>query len=139
MCRPCYEKWLREENPALLKRQQENSRLWKQANRDKAKALNKDWLVKKTKTDPLYRRNASLKKKYGITHDIYLEMLAAQNGGCAICNRKPAIGKHLHVDHCHTTLAVRGLLCHQCNWYLGTIDADQSVLTNLLNYLNKDK
>lgn len=89
--------------------------------------------------DPGYarkRRDWMLKGKYGITVDDYDQMLAAQNGGCAICTRKP--GKlPLHVDHCHRTGVVRGLLCHQCNWYLGTIEGGDGVFTRLINYLEK--
>jgi hypothetical protein len=44
----------------------------------------------------------------------YDEMLAAQEGHCALC---PAVAKtrRLHIDHDHKTMRVRGLLCFRCN------------------------
>ena len=46
--------------------------------------------------------------------DRYDELLAAQNGGCAICNAEP-LTRRLHIDHDHATMRLRGLLCHRCN------------------------
>lgn len=46
--------------------------------------------------------------------DRYDELLAAQDGHCAICPARPK-SRRLHIDHDHRTLAVRGLLCHRCN------------------------
>lgn len=66
----------------------------------------------------------------------YNEMLAGQGGGCALCGRKP--GKTaLHVDHCHESNRVRGILCHQCNWYMGTIDADPSIVDKIKEYIRE--
>ena len=45
-------------------------------------------------------------------------MLAAQGGGCAICEPRPE-ERTLHVDHDHETGAIRGLLCFRCNNALG--------------------
>ena len=42
-------------------------------------------------------------------------MLADRGGLCAICRTAPAA----HVDHDHTTGAVRALLCFGCNGGLG--------------------
>lgn len=76
-----------------------------------------------------------LRHKYGITQSDYLRMLNSQDGGCAICGRRAGV-RPLHVDHDHSTGQVRGLLCHQCNWYLGTIESDANVLPALLAYIS---
>lgn len=53
-------------------------------------------------------------------------MLSAQGGRCAICDKEPSgTSKHssvLHVDHCHQTGAVRGMLCIGCNARLATLE-----------------
>lgn len=69
-----------------------------------------------------YWREHNLKSKYGMSHNDYLDMLALQEGKCAICGAedpKRNGDKHLHVDHCHKTGKVRGLLCNACNRGLG--------------------
>ena len=66
-------------------------------------------------------------------------MLTAQSGGCAICGRKPEQQKRyqtLHVDHCHETGKVRGLLCDQHNLLLGQFNDDPKLLRRAADYLD---
>ncbi len=86
------------------------------------------------------RRAYVLQKNYGITVERYEEMLAQQNGGCAVCGatesgdpRRPA----LHVDHCHETGAIRGLLCMPCNNGLGMFADSPSRLQAAAAYLGQ--
>jgi hypothetical protein len=44
----------------------------------------------------------------------YDELIAIQNGVCALCGNGPKT-RRLHIDHDHKTLALRGLLCFTCN------------------------
>ena len=44
----------------------------------------------------------------------YEELLAEQDGHCALCPQEPKTRK-LDIDHDHKTMQVRGLLCHRCN------------------------
>ena len=54
----------------------------------------------------------------------YERMLASQDYCCKICEVDiEDQEEHFHVDHCHQTLVVRGLLCAVCNKYVvGGID-----------------
>ena len=81
--------------------------------------------------------NRNLKQQYGITYDEYDEMLVNQNGKCAICTTTDPGGKgRFHVDHCHTTGKVRGLLCHHCNTMLGLAKDSVETLNNAISYLS---
>lgn len=81
-------------------------------------------------------RDAYLRRTYGITEAQYLELLDHQGGACAICGRKPAPGKNLHVDHNHRSGAVRGLLCMTCNHdLLGRRDKDPGLFQRAHDYL----
>ena len=55
-------------------------------------------------------------KQLGIGDAEYAAMLAGQDGKCAVdgCNRTPKT-RRFHVDHDHTSGAVRGRLCHWHN------------------------
>jgi Recombination endonuclease VII len=73
----------------------------------------------KTRTAAQGRRKPTRAKQLGVSDDEYARMLAAQNGGCAICGSPPKT-RRLHVDHDHASGKVRGLLCHRCNRALPT-------------------
>lgn len=81
-------------------------------------------------------RDAYLRRTYGITEAEYQELLAYQGGVCAICERPPAAGKNLNVDHDHKTGLVRGLLCMPCNHdLLGRRDQAPGLFLNAYDYL----
>lgn len=85
--------------------------------------------------------NRRMLTKYGITLDTYNELIKAQNGNCAICN-KPEVALHLgkpkalSVDHCHATGKVRGLLCHACNTGIGSFEDNPELLKQAIAYLS---
>lgn len=63
--------------------------------------------------------------RYGVTKEWWDETYEKQGGVCAICKKAQlgtAAGNRLHVDHCHTTGQVRGLLCAGCNTHLGILE-----------------
>ena len=65
-------------------------------------------------------------------------MLEAQNGRCKICGTDTPMGTGaFHVDHCHMTNKVRGLLCHKCNVGLGHFNDNISLLSTAILYLNE--
>jgi hypothetical protein len=133
MCANCYAKWLIKTNPDFRLSQFRNSNEWKLRHPVKWKVIQLRRTIK-VKADPLYRRERALMKKYGMTLKDYDDLLKRQDGGCALCYRKPS-NTYLHVDHDHVTKQVRGLLCHQCNWYLGVVEKDISILLRIKTYL----
>lgn len=84
------------------------------------------------------RKNWHLKTTYGITLEHYKELLAKQNGKCAICKMPEAdeLYRRLAVDHCHDTLKVRGLLCHRCNRGIGMFKNSVDNLRSAIVYLS---
>lgn len=76
-----------------------------------------------------------IKRTYGLSPDQYTELLAKQNGVCGICGNPPADGERLHVDHNHQTEDVRGLLCRDCNLYLGHAESNSRRIFGVLRYL----
>lgn len=60
--------------------------------------------------------------QYGMTISDYMALVELQQGACAICHSLPPEGKRLHIDHCHTTGKVRGLLCQRCNQGMIAVD-----------------
>ncbi|WP_412074939.1 endonuclease VII domain-containing protein [Streptomyces sp. col6] len=62
-------------------------------------------------------RAAYFQRKYGLSPAEVDELIAAQQGVCCICLTAPAE----HVDHCHQTGRVRGVLCFSCNAALGQL------------------
>lgn len=78
---------------------------------------------RQNRSTTLTDRKKTLKRKYGITLDIYNKMLKDQSNVCKICKQLCKSGKVLAVDHCHWTGQVRGLLCATCNTGLGRIEA----------------
>jgi hypothetical protein len=84
-------------------------------------------------------RDQMLRKKYGIGVDEYTAMLEAQGGVCAICEGSPrgsgSQNGYFHVDHCHNSSAIRGLLCGPCNQALGFLDDREDLLLRAIDYL----
>lgn len=87
----------------------------------------------------IHDRRAKLKRKYGITLLEYHELIAEQNFRCAICGRLASEEryKRLHVDHCHETESVRGLLCTNCNNGIGRFMDSPELLMAAADYLTK--
>ncbi|MGJ5988398.1 endonuclease VII domain-containing protein [Streptomyces acidiscabies] len=76
-------------------------------------------------------RQGHLKRSYGITEAQRDEMIAGQKGLCVICLKAPAV----HVDHCHETGRVRGVLCFNCNSAIGKLGDDPDAVRRAASYL----
>lgn len=56
---------------------------------------------------------------------------------CEACGKKGERVGEMHVDHCHDTGAVRGVLCFNCNAALGHVNDSIERLQSLIRYLNQ--
>ena len=80
-------------------------------------------------------RDAYYRRTFGMSADDVDAMLLAQGGGCAICGKRPEREASLHVDHCHDTGRVRGIICLNCNQGLGQFGDDPDLLERAAAYL----
>ncbi len=92
-------------------------------------------LTLENRPDCDYFRTKQL-KKYGLTPETYKELLIQQDYRCAICGKhRKEMTKDIHIDHCHATNKVRGLLCHSCNVLIGMAKDNLYILTKAKQYL----
>ena len=71
---------------------------------------------------------------YGITKEIFEELVHAQQSKCAICETVPKI---LCIDHDHTTKRIRGLLCAPCNSAIGMLHDNPVLIQRAVAYVEK--
>jgi hypothetical protein len=75
-------------------------------------------------------------RKYGIDGQQFSSLVERQKGLCKICKGSLGEGRYTHVDHCHNTGKVRGILCHTCNTKLGWAEKH---LDEIMIYLRQDE
>jgi hypothetical protein len=109
--------------------------------RDRVRGLKREsmrkWHAKHKDRVNAIRRAA----KYGLTVEQRDAMLIGQGGVCKVCKRAPngkKQNKILHLDHCHATGRVRGLLCNHCNVALGCAGDSPDRLRALATYLEQN-
>lgn len=163
-CFACYQQvWVRwkaelEAVPSFV----ECMRREKEANAIKRKQKASDYARKKRAEDPWASRSRDkeryknpkrresmyrnrVRNLYGLSLDEVHQMEALQGGRCAICNtdnpgtRRNGKIVRWHVDHCHSTGKVRGLLCVKCNTGLGNFKDSIDTLERAISYLRANQ
>ena len=85
------------------------------------------------------------KRKYGISLDELNDIWIQQDCKYNICEKDlpdPTADRvrhregTFHLDHCHQTGEIRGLLCNRCNMGIGLLDDDISRLEAAIRHLN---
>ena len=79
-------------------------------------------------------------RRYGLTEDQYLDLKTKQDNRCAICGVVPdstngPTHDGFHIDHCHVSGRVRGLLCGGCNTGIGMLKDSETILHSAIEYL----
>lgn len=135
--------------PAEVRRRKaiEATRRWQKAHPERAKETQRRF-SKKHRARITARRVADrianpdkyadkeLRKTHGISLEQFRAVSESQGNVCKICGGTPKT-KRLHVDHCHTTNKIRGLLCERCNMALGLFDDDVERIHRAAEYVAK--
>lgn len=90
----------------------------------------------RTRKSFVYNQDYYLQKNYGITLEQFKSIEHAQHGVCKICSGTNT-SKALHVDHCHLTGVIRGLLCNTCNRGLGLFKDNVELLAKAIEYIKR--
>ena len=109
-CKDCYSKYHSSNSEWCNERRQ----IHHEKHRITARIRGREWAL----DNPNIVRNKNL-ARYGLTVDSFDDLVNSQNGLCKICKNELVAGKHTHVDHCHNSGKVRGILCQTCNTKLG--------------------
>lgn len=85
-----------------------------------------------------YQLRQRMLTQYGMTPVEYARHHTPSH--CPICQEPMNPEKRgIHLDHDHTTLEIRGILCRECNIMLGKARDNPYILLAAVAYLNKAK
>lgn len=79
-------------------------------------------------------RESRIERIYGLSKEEHENLIKSQNYKCKICESDYNY-KTFHIDHCHSTMKVRGILCSKCNQGLGLFKDNVSYLLSAIEYL----
>ena len=117
---------------------------WGRRNPEANRAAASKW--KAANESPDKKRLRYRQYRYGVTPEQFDQMLADQDGKCAVCSTTdPGGGMGWCIDHDHTCCAgkkacgqcVRGLLCRNCNTGLGMFNDNPDLLLMAGIYLTR--
>jgi len=131
-----------------IERSRAYSREWRLKNLEKERARVRKYGATNKERRDLWRRNnselvadvgytAHLRRKFGLSREVYESMYTTQERKCAICGSDDTgqNARRMSVDHNHVTRAVRGLLCGSCNRAIGLLKEDPAIIRNAALYL----
>lgn len=104
---------------------------WRRAHPERTKETAKRW--RDAPENKKRSENARLKYRYGVTLEEKLRLMEAQEDRCAICRLE--FESKPHLDHCHRSGAIRGVLCDTCNRGIGYFKDQPEMLESAANYL----
>lgn len=100
-------------------------------NKDRLNQQSKKYYQENKERLLLLQKDFARKRLYGLTPTEYDYLVTMQDNRCAVCNQE--FIKTPHVDHCHTTGRIRGLLCQSCNTTLGKYEKYKQQFDTYLN------
>ena len=106
---------------------------YKSKNRDKIKQQDREYALKNSKKLQMQR----IKRRYNLDEESSYLLVEKVIYKCECCGFKYSNNckRKLHVDHCHKTGKVRGVLCHSCNLALGLLEESIDRVLLLKEYI----
>lgn len=83
------------------------------------------------------RTHAATARKFNITNEDHAFLETVNK--CEICESPFKNKTDKHIDHCHETSIVRGVLCHRCNTALGIFGDNKEGLEKAYKYLCQNR
>jgi hypothetical protein len=77
-------------------------------------------------------RERGFRRLYGISVAERDAMIAERDGKCDICRKVIGTSRTTHIDHCHGSDVVRGILCVRCNTALGWYENNRDKINEYL-------
>ena len=110
---------------------------WARNNKDKVSASAKKYY--RTQQGQWMSMCKHLRRKYGISGEEYAWLENEQDRSCYLCGcpSEETRDGRLVVDHCHSSGAVRRLLCHKCNAGLGQFNDDPELMRRAASYIEE--
>ncbi len=134
ICKSC---WTARQRRYEAKKDPEQTRKEKRESRQRRE---KSWTPKRREIERRRKYEIWVRKQYGLTLRDVDRMYDEQGGRCGICGTRQPRGRGgFHVDHCHSTNKVRGLLCAPCNMMLGLAEDSKEKLMKAMHYLETHK
>lgn len=127
--------------PCMAISNAEARRRYKERHPERVKAQNREASRRHyaRNRDAILARQREL--KYGLTTDELAALLERAGGRCEVCGEEFTDERKgtSHIDHCHDTGAVRGVLCAPCNLALGNVRDDPTKLRMLADYVESHR
>ena len=117
-CKECSKKRFKEYHTTNIDKRKEYQKEYRKNNKDKIKNTNILW-------------------RYSISSQEADEMFMQQGCKCAICSKVIIKTKDRHIDHCHSSGQVRGILCAKCNTAIGLLNEDTNIMISAISYVAK--
>lgn len=81
------------------------------------------------------KRASQIRRQFGLDDEDLARMYDSQDRKCPGCSSPLLLDSETHIDHCHATGVVRGLLCRGCNTALGLVRDKPDAMRRLADYL----
>lgn len=139
VCRPCstilHRRYVEANREHVSKVRRENRKNWSPEQVAVHKARAKKWRDENRER----LRVQKAERRLGAEEGTRQRLLEDQKGKCAICGLPESDKVRLHMDHCHGTGKVRGLLCNNCNTGIGFMQDSPEILRMAALYLETSK